>query len=320
VTAPAFLALAALLAAAPPSERLVVDRVAATVNGETVTLSDLAERAGSELVAAERMDPGAAREEARKKALERALETLVAEKLLEAQARELQLDATDAQIDAAVEDIKRRNEFDDAALDAALREQGLDRAAFRQQLRREIEAFSVLQYKVRSRVKVSDDDLRSYFVSHPEEFQGKPEVRARHIFVPVGGDGDARARAKAEAALARVKAGEDFAKVAREVSQGPSAAEGGELGWIPRGAIDARLDEAVFALEEGEATGVLKVGPGYHVLKVEERRVAGGKPFEEAKDQIRDKLAQEQAEGFRAQYLAELRRDAIVDVKLPELR
>ncbi len=132
------LLLAAALAAAAPAPRQVVDRVAATINGEVVTLSDLEERAGAEWGRVERMDPGKARDEARTAALRRAFDAIVAERLLADEAKSLQADVTDAQGDAAVADIKSRNHFDDAQLEQALAEQGLTRAAFRAQIRREL--------------------------------------------------------------------------------------------------------------------------------------------------------------------------------------
>lgn len=115
------LSLLALLSASPGD---VVDRVAATVDGEVVTLSEIQERAGPEYERAEKLPPGKEREEARGTALRRAFDQIVAEKLLAKQAQALQLEVTEQQVDAAVEDIKTRNHFSDADLDRALAEQG----------------------------------------------------------------------------------------------------------------------------------------------------------------------------------------------------
>jgi peptidyl-prolyl cis-trans isomerase SurA len=267
---------------------------------------------------------GPDRDGARKKALQRALDAALAEKLLAAQAAELGMEATDAQVDAAIEDIKKRNGLDEAGLDAALAQQGLDRPGFRKQVKGNLEAYNLIGYKVRSRVKVTDEDLRTYYQRHAAEYAGEDEVRVRHIFLPLAEGApaaeEAKARAGGEKVLQRLAAGEDFAKVAREVSKGPGAAEGGDLGWLRRGVVQRALEEAAFALKAGQVSGLVRAGPGLHVLKVEERRVGGAKSFDEVKEELRDRLSNEQLDTYRQQYIEELRRDALVDVKLPELK
>jgi peptidyl-prolyl cis-trans isomerase SurA len=320
----ASLLLSAALAAAAPATARVVDRVAATINGEVVTLSDLEERAGAEWSRVERMEPGKARDEARTAALRRAFDAIVAERLLAEEAKTLQVEVTDAQVDAAIGDIKTRNHFDDAQLDQALGEQGLTRAEFRAQIRRELETFQVLQFKVRGRVKLSDEDVRNYYQTHPQEFGGEPEVHVRHIFLPLPENASAaeeqKVRAEGEKVLARLKAGEDFAKVARQVSKGPSAADGGDLGWLRRGTVQKALEDVAFKLEPGQVSGLVRAGPGLHVIKVEERRTGGGKKFQEVAEEIKARLYEEQVGTYRQQYIDELKRNALVDVKMPELK
>ncbi len=316
--------LSLALAAAPAAPRQVVDRVAALVNGEVVTLSDLEERAGQEWGRVQRMEPGKEKDEARVAALRRALDSVVADRLLAEQAKALQLEVTDAQVDSAVGDIKTRNHFDDAQLEQALAEQGLTRAEFRAQVRRELETFQVLQYKVRGRVKLSDEDVRNYYQTHPQEFGGEPEVHVRHVFLPLPegaskADED-RIRAEGERVIARLQRGEDFAKVAREVSKGPSAADGGDLGWLKRGTIQKALEDVAFKLQPGQISGLVRAGPGLHVVKVEERRMGGGKKFEDVSEEIKNRLYEQQVGTYRQQYIDELKKAALVEVKLPELK
>lgn len=313
--------LAALWLTAAPA---VIDRVAATVNGEVITLGELVERSGDDYKKAEAQAAGPDREVARKKALRRAFDAVLAEKLLAAQAAELGMEATDAQVDAAIEDIKKRNGLDEAGLDVALGQQGLDRESFRKQVKGNLEAYNLIGYKVRSRVKVTDEDLRTYYQRHAGDFAGEDEVHVRHIFLPLPEGApaaeEAKARAQGEKVLQRLATGEDFAKLAREVSKGPGAEEGGDLGWLRRGVVQKPLEDAAFALKAGQVSGLVRAGPGLHVLKVEERRVGGARSFEQVKEELRERLSNEQLDTYRQQYIEELRRDAIVDVKLPELK
>jgi len=320
----ALLLASAALAAAEPRSPRVVDRVAAVVNGEVVTMLELEDRAAGDLRRAV-AEPAVERERARVRALKLALDGAISERLLDGQAAALGVEVTDQEIDAVVEDVKRRNGLDDARLDEALAAQGIaDRAAYRKSVRRDLETWKVLQLKVRSRVKVTDEDVKNYWQTHPQEFQSGEEIRVRHIFLSLAHDAPAaeveRTRARAEKVRARLRAGEDFARVAREVSQGPSAAEGGELGWLKRGTVQPEVEKVAFALRPGEVSEPVRTRAGYQILRVEERRGGGARPLEEVKDEIRDRLMNEQIETYRNQFVAELRKDALVEVKLPELR
>lgn len=311
-----------LLAGADPA-RQVVDRVAAVVNGEVITLSEIVERAGSEWERVEGMGAGVSRDKARTELVKTVFDLLVAERLLQAEAATLQVDATEAQVNQAIKEIKERNRFDDATLKKAIEEQGLDEKTFRAQIKRDLDTYLVLQYRLRNRVKISDDDLRNYYQSHPQEFGGEEEVKVRHVFLPLaaGASPAEQARVTAEAAklAERARAGEDFQALAKAHSKGPSAAEGGDLGWLRRGTLDEAFEDAAFALEPGQVSAPVRAGPGVHVVKVDERRVAGGKSFDDAKEEIRQRLFEQQSEGYRAQYLNELRRTALVEPRIPEL-
>ncbi len=306
------LPLLVALAAAPP----VVDRVAAIVNGEVITLSDLVQRAGPDGRSDDR--------KARAKALKDAFDLLVAEKLFAAQATALGVEVSDQVVDASIDDFKRRNKIDDTMLDELLQREGMTREQLRQRFRRDLEAGQIMRLKVSSRVKVTDEDVRNYYQTHARLFGGDDELKVRHIFLPLsagaGPDEDARVQAEGRKVLARLASGEDFADLARKVSKGPSAPDGGDLGWLKRGTLAPELDRAAFALQPGKISGLVKARNGYHILKVDDRRVGGAKTFDEVKEEIRDRLTNEQVESFRNQYVADLRRDALIEIRMPELK
>ena len=310
--------------AAEPVPRILLNRVAATVNGEVVTQQELEQRAGEEWKRANAAAPGPERDRAVALALRRAFEALVAEKLFHAQAVALQLEMTDDQVSAEIENIKKRNHADDKMLDQMLAEQNLTRAAFREQVRSQVESYRVIADKVRAKVKVSDDDVKNYYQQHPGEFTGEEELHVRHILLPLPEDAPAaevsRVQALGEKTLQRVATGEPFAELAKAISKGPGAAEGGDLGWLRRGTMQRSLEEVVFALKDGQVSKLVRAGPGLHLFKVEERRIGGGRSFETAKDEIRDRISVEQTQAYRDQYLGELRRDAVIDIRIPELK
>jgi len=322
---PSLLLLAAILAAptAGASDRRPIDRVAAVVNGEVVTLSELVARSGAEYRRADSMPPGAARDRARAKALQNAFDLVVAERLVESEAKTAGVDVTEAQIDAAVEDVKKRNNLSDDMLKQALASEGMDLKTYRDRLRKDFENHLLIMAKVQNRVKVSDDDVRGYYQSHLQEFAGEEQVKLRLILltVPPGSPAEEEARVKAagEAILARLAAGEDFADLARQVSQGPGASSGGDLGWVKKGTMPLDLERVAFLLTPGQNSGLVRAKTGWIILKADERRTGKAPPLEEVKDRVREKLGNQQAEIYRKQYIDELKREAVIEPKIPEL-
>lgn len=310
--------------AASPALRFPINRVAAVVNGEVITQREL-ERAGGEALAdANVLPPGPDRDKARAAALRAAFDLLLADRLFAQQVKKLDLQVTDEQVDAQLAAIREQNHFTDEQLDQALASEGTSRDEFRERLRGQLQNFQVLQYRVGSRVKVTDQELENYYRSHPQEFGAEEEVHLRHVFLPLPAGASEAQRQKAEAAgeavLSRLKRGEDFAQVARTASKGPSADAGGDLGWVKRGAIQRTLEQAAFSLPKGQISGLVRAGNGIHVLQVLDRRKGAARPFADVKEIIRDRLVAEQADRYRAQFVAELRRDAVIETKIPELQ
>jgi peptidyl-prolyl cis-trans isomerase C len=148
--------------------------------------------------------------------------------------------------------------------------------------------------RIQPSVKVSDEEVKKVYDDRPELFERPEQVHARHILFTVeeGADEitDAAARSNAEQARQRAVAGEDFAELAKELSQGPSAPRGGDLGFFSKDRMVPQFAQAAFALQPGEISGVVKTQFGYHVIKVEERRDSEKVSFEEAEPQIREML------------------------------
>jgi peptidyl-prolyl cis-trans isomerase SurA len=327
---PSLVLLAAILAAPAPApapaaavDRRPVDRVAAVVNGEVVTLSELVSRSGAEYRRADAMPPGASRDRARAKALQSAFDLVVAERLIEGEVKSSGVEVTEAQIDGAIEDVKKRNNLSDDTLKQALASEGLDIKAYRARLRKDFENHLLIMAKVQNRVKVSDDDVRGYYQANPKEFGGDEQMKLRLILltVPAGAkaDEDARVKAVGEVLLARLAAGEDFADLAKQVSQGPGAASGGDLGWVKKGTMPIDLERVAFVLAPGQNSNLVRAKTGWIILKADDKRAGKPPPLEDVKERIREKLANQQADTYRKQYIEELRRDAIIELKIPEL-
>ena len=313
--------LSAVLVTAPLlAHAELVDRVAAVVNNQVIAWSEVEQRAAPELarVAAER--DAARRGKLREQVMRAAVEQLVGEKLLELEVREFNIEVTDAELEVALEDVRRQNNVEPEQFAQLLAQEGYTPESYKAFMRKHLARLKLVNLKVRSRVKVSEEDLRAEYARFSRMEGEDPEVHARHILVKVD-PGAAEAAVKAAAAKAQElaaearKAGVDFVELARAKSEGPSASDGGDLGFFKRGMMVPEFDKVAFKLQPGEVSEPVRTRFGFHVIKVEERRAADVSPFDDVKDQLRERLLRAQMEKFTAQYVAELRQKANVEVK-----
>jgi peptidyl-prolyl cis-trans isomerase SurA len=315
--------VAALLLSGAVARAELVDRVAAVVNRDVIALSEVEKRVAPELA---RLN-GAVREpqkraEERARLMKTALDALIGEKLMEEQIQELGLGVTDAELEAAIADVRRQNNVtEDAQFERLLAGEGLTVAGYRDFLRKQMGRMKLVQLKVTPKVKVSEEDLKAAYTQYTKMESGDAEVHARHILVQV--DPNAKpevveaARKKAEklAEEAR-KPGVDFGELAKARSEGPSAADGGDLGFFRRGVMVPAFERVAFSLPEGGVSEPVRTQFGWHVLKVEEKRAVDVASFEQVKGELEQKLKLQKTEKFVEQYVQELRQKASVEVKI----
>jgi peptidyl-prolyl cis-trans isomerase SurA len=292
----------------------ILDRVAAVVNGQPITLSEVQERVAPELA---RLPSGPAGAEQRKTVIKQGLDQLIDEHLVASEASSLGVEVTDDEVQHLVEQLAKQNNMDPNQFRDALAQQGLSLDTVKDSLRRQQLMVRLLQYKVKPR-KVSDDEVRQVYAARNKD--AEYEVRTRDIYIAVPETATpeqrAAAKAKADSAVQRLKGGQSFPVVARDLSDGPSAHEGGDLGYIRRGQMISAIEEAAFSLQPGQSSGLIQVPGGYHLVMVESKRKVEAKPLPEVMEQIRSELANESVMKEREHYLAQLRKTAQVDEKL----
>ncbi|HKE44066.1 MAG TPA: peptidyl-prolyl cis-trans isomerase [Steroidobacteraceae bacterium] len=174
-------------------------------------------------------------------------------------------------------------------------------------------ALKYLELKVddiAAQVKVTDDALAAYYDSVKERYVEAEKRRGRHILIQVASDADdAAARKKAEEALAKVNAGGDFAKLAKEYSQDAgSAAQGGDLGWAERSYFVGPFADALFSMKPGEVRGPVRTQFGYHIIKLDEVKPGKQKTLQEARAEVEAEYRRQEAEkqfGERQEQLAD---------------
>lgn len=300
----------------------LVDRVAAVVNRDIITLSEVNQRAAPELARlAGEKDPRR-RADARAQMMKQALDVLIAEKLIEAEIRELGMTVSPSEVDEAMADVRKQNGMEtQEQFEELLQREGYTLKSYREFLGKQIARGRLMQMKVGPKVKVSEEDLKAAYAQYAKLEGGEAEVHARHILVSVDPKASpeqveaAQKKAQAIAEEAR-RPGMDFAALAKARSEGPSAEDGGDLGFFRRGVMVPAFEKTAFALKEGEVSEPIRTNFGWHVLKVEERRAVGVAPYEELRAKLEQQLRQDKTEKYIDQYVQELRQKSSVEVKI----
>jgi peptidyl-prolyl cis-trans isomerase D len=147
-----------------------------------------------------------------------------------------------------------------------------------------------------SEVVISDEEVESYYEENLDMYQQERQVKARHILfrsdTETPEEEEEKVKERALSVLEKARAGEDFADLAKEYSEGPTKERGGDLGYFPSGQMVKPFDDAAFGMEKGEISDLVKTQYGYHIIKVEDIKEAGTKSLAEVQEEIRDRLLQ----------------------------
>jgi peptidyl-prolyl cis-trans isomerase SurA len=289
----------------PANGSVVVDRVVAVVNNEIITLSDLQREESLKKVDAKDERP--------------LLEDMIDRKLQMAAAKAAGMDVTDKELTEAVADIMKRNSLDSKQFEAALAKEGLTLEQYKTELREQMTLSRMFNKNVRSGVAVDEAEVQAYYERNIKSYSLPEEIRVRQIFFRVPEKATpsetALIREKAAAAASRAKKGENFVALVKELSEGETAALGGDLGFLQRDQAIPEIEEAARTLKPGEIAGPLQCAGGFHIIKLEEIRTPV-KPFEKVKDEITKMLYELKVENAYRTWLQTLRSDSNIDNRL----
>ncbi len=230
---------------------------------------------------------------------------IVEEHLLLEEGKRLGLDVTDEELAQEVEEIKKEyagNGFESAILN---KYGGMDK--WREELKRKLLINKAIDNAVTSRLVVKEDEARRYYKEHLSEYKMKEQVKAQMIVV--------KTEEEANQVRERLKKGEDFARVAQEVSLSPEGKKGGDLGFFGRGEMPKEFEDVVFSLPPGKISNVIKTVYGYHIFRVEEKREARDMKFSDAKEEIINKLKREKSDEEFQAWMKSLKEKARIEVK-----
>ena len=247
------------------------------------------------------------------------LDWLVSTRLLVQEAKKLNINVEDTEVEMVVNTIKRRFPSEQKFLDA-LKEADLSIDQFKNNLTKELVVQKLLEQQLGSQIKdVSDEDAMKYYNEHGTELMQNEQIRVHHILFKVSEAADpAKVKTvenKASGILARIKKGEDFEKLARQYSEDPSALKGGDIGFFAQGDMIKNFEDAAFALKVGEVSNLVRTPLGFHIIRLDERKASQKMPFEEVKVAIKLKLKQERTNSLMQQYVERLKLKANIKIR-----
>ena len=265
------LVLVLLTLAGPASTAQLLDRIVAVAGENAVMLSELRDKARQLIM--ELRSKGTRPMPSERQVVDNALEQLILEKLQLAEAERLGISADAETISRGIQRIAENNNLSVTQLREALASEGMNFRVFETRIKNQILISRLINQEVTNRIQVSKSEIDQYLARQDAAPDERREVRLMHILIATR-DGATPAQInavgkKAEQARARLDQGEDFSRVAQEVSDASNALQGGDLGWAKIGQLTPSMAERVSRSKAGEIIGPIRSGAGFHLLKVD---------------------------------------------------
>ncbi|SLM32399.1 PpiD2 [Desulfamplus magnetovallimortis] len=299
----------------------LVDRIVAIVNNDVITLLELnsalrpymdqIESAGYDSEKKEKMAY-----QLRQDMLNRMIER----KMTDQEVKRLQLTVSDKEVDNAIERLKQAQFMTQEELEKALLHDGLTYEDYREKIREEILRPKLINFSVKSKVVVTDTDIKNYYDSHPEEFAGEKRYYLKNIVFPFDSFASQslmdEQMEKAREVKSMLLSGKSFASLAREYSDAPNAHDGGDLGLFDLETISDTIKKAVKPLKAGEFSDIILTDQGYQIFYVERVEEKKGKSLEEVSQEISQTLYDEIVEKRFREWLDTLKEKSHIKVML----
>jgi peptidyl-prolyl cis-trans isomerase C len=302
----------------PAAPNAIFPAVVARVNGKAILGRDLEELIRRELASIGNPEWNNLREDYRGQLTLSQLTVLINSKLLFQKATASGTKVTEAEVQAELQKIAK-NYKSDAEMNADLASQNTDRAALEKSLYETLAMSKYVDETIGKKIVVTPEELSKYYSSNPTQFNHPDIVRTSHILIQPAEDTpqqDAIAKDRAEALLARVKKGEDFAKLARENSVDRSASQGGDMGFAAKESMAPEYVEAAFSLPVGSVK-LIKSQYGYHIIKVTDKKKEGLATLEEVKQELTEFLKNQKAQAELTKLMNQLRDSAKIELLIP---
>ena len=288
--------------------------VVARVNGEAVTRSELEEyvrnlegRAGGPLPA-----------DQRDSVYRGVIDHLVGYKLLLQEAKARKVVVPDAEVDARINQVKQQFPSEDLFMQTLI-ERKMTLNQIKADARQDIAIGRMIESEIAPRVAVKPEQVEAFYKKNPDQFKQPERVRASHILISVPETADAAAKAQAKSKAGQIlkdlKAGKDFAALAKQHSQDPgSAVNGGDLGFFQQGQMVGPFNDVAFSLKPGATSGLVETQFGFHIIRVAEKQPERAVPLDEVRPKLEQYLQNLNKETETEAFVKALRTKAKVEI------
>jgi len=296
----------------------ILDGIAAVVNDDIITISEVREAMAFEVEQLRQRYRGEMLQEKTRELYQNTLQPLIDLQLQLAQAKKLNLQASEEDVNFHMERLKEDNRLSDAQLQDMLQSRGMTMESYRKQIRESLLVSKVVNAEVRSRLVILETELQEAYEQRQSQYRVAGELTVSHILflVPEGAATEPEKRVKAKAAevLQQLRDGRDFAALAREYSEGPSAERDGLLGTFRTGELLPGFEEAVAGLQPGDISDLVRTQVGWHIIRLESRKAGGHQPFEEVREELRSELSRTKTEKKYMEWLESLRQQSYIKI------
>ncbi len=312
--------LLALLLVGLPASAEILDRVVATINDGAIMQSELQEALELYQHQMGQQTPGMMSDRDTMAVKRRVLEDLIDKSLIEGFAVKAGIEASDAEIDRAIDEVLARAHISEDELREALKQDDLSYEEYRDQIRDQLIKAKMIQREIRARINITDKQIEEYYLDHPDEFRAEEGALLRHILFPLPHQPTSEAVEAAVKEANRVRQeildGKPFPEAATQYSKDATAGQGGWLGFFRKGSLSPEMEAGIVDLEEGQVSEPIQTALGIHLLKVEEKTTGDIRPLEKVRSSIQEKLYEEAAERQFEEWRKELRKNAHIEVFL----
>jgi peptidyl-prolyl cis-trans isomerase SurA len=297
----------------------VVDRIVALVNNDIILQSDLEKALQPLRQSMKRQGLSEAQQGIYLADQKRVvLDQLVNEKLTDEQVERLNIAVGEAEISETIERIKAVNRMSDEQLRHMLEMDGLTYEKYREEIKGQLLRQKLVNWEVRSKIVITEADVKAYYEKNSDRYQGKTQYHLRHILLKIDRDAAQSERQRAMQLMQqiheRLRAGESFSQLAVVYSQASSAEKGGDLGIFESRLLAQPIREALEELEKGQYTKILDTEFGLQIFYVEDVIHTGGKPLDEVRKEIEEKLYTDVVNQKFQGWLKQLRQQAHIEV------
>ena len=297
----------------------MADKIIVVVNDEVITLKEFNEACETYLKKIEETYQGNDKERVIKQTKGAILQRLIDNLLIEYEAKKTGTSIKEEEVIDVLKDMLTKQNIRMEDFLKKLEREGNSLDFVKTEIKGQLMRMRLMRREIKSKIITSEKEIGEYYNQHRDEYEGKEAVRIKQILLMLPPDAGKATKAKikenASQIQKRAMSGEPFDSLAAQYSQGPAAAQGGDVGFIEKGGMIPEIEAVAFSLPPDKVSGVIESGLGFHIIKVVDKRGAGLKPIDAVREEIKAKLEDGKLEKKYDEWISEVRKKSHIDIR-----